>query len=100
MQNTISRFPHKLGSLQIHGDHLSIYVRNLTPADDDTGLAVGGTGKYVHTQVRTVDECNNSYCCSVVRMGSREPDSSTAQSPGPTPWLSTPQAVPSASMVA
>jgi hypothetical protein len=35
---------------------LSVYIRNLTPADDDTGLAVGGTGKYVHTQVRTVDE--------------------------------------------
>ena len=40
----------------IYADHLSVYIRNLTPADDDTGLAVGGTGKYVHTQVRTVDE--------------------------------------------
>jgi predicted transport protein len=46
----------KLCDVLIHGDHLSIYVRNLTPADDDTGLAVGGTGKYVHIQVRTVDE--------------------------------------------
>jgi hypothetical protein len=40
----------------IHGDHLSVYIRNLTPAEDETGLAVGGTSKYVHTQVRTVDQ--------------------------------------------
>jgi hypothetical protein len=46
----------KLCDVLIHADHLSVYLRNLTPADDDTGLAVGGTGKYVHTQVRTVDE--------------------------------------------
>jgi predicted transport protein len=46
----------KLCDVLIHADHLSVYIRNLTPADDDTGLAVGGTAKYVHTQVRTVDE--------------------------------------------
>jgi hypothetical protein len=46
----------KLCDVLIHADHLSVYIRNLSPADDDTGLAVGGTGKYVHTQVRTVDE--------------------------------------------
>jgi hypothetical protein len=46
----------KLCDVLFHADHLSVYIRNLTPADDDTGLAVGGTGKYVHTQVRSVDE--------------------------------------------
>jgi predicted transport protein len=46
----------KLCDVLIHSDHLSVYIRNLSPTDDDTGLAVGGTGKYVHTQVRTVDE--------------------------------------------
>jgi hypothetical protein len=46
----------KLCDVLIHADHLSVYIRNLTPADDDTGLAVGGTGKYVHIQVHTVDE--------------------------------------------
>jgi hypothetical protein len=46
----------KLCDVLIHADHLSVYIRNLTPADDDTGLAVGGSGKYVHTQVRTIDE--------------------------------------------
>ena len=46
----------KLCDVLIHGDHLSIYMSGLSPEDDDTGLAVGGTGKYVHTQVRTVDE--------------------------------------------
>jgi predicted transport protein len=46
----------KLCDVLIHADHLSVYIRNVTPDDDDTGLAVGGTGKYVHTQVRTVGE--------------------------------------------
>jgi predicted transport protein len=46
----------KLCDVLIHADHLSVYISGLTPEDDDTGLAVGGTGKYVHTQVRTVDE--------------------------------------------
>ena len=46
----------KLCHVLIHTDHLSVYIRNVTPDDDDTGLAVGGAGKYVHTQVRTVDE--------------------------------------------
>ena len=46
----------KLCDVLIHGDHLSVYMSGLTPEDDDTGLAVGGTGKYVHTQVRTVEE--------------------------------------------
>jgi hypothetical protein len=46
----------KLCDVLIYADHLSVYIRKLTPADDDTGLAVGGTGKYVHTQVRSVDE--------------------------------------------
>ena len=50
----------KLCDVLIHGDHLSVYIRNLTPDDDDTGLVVSGAGtyagKYVHTQVRTVDQ--------------------------------------------
>ena len=46
----------RLCNVLIYADHLSVYIRNLTPDDDDTGLAVGGTGKYVHTQVRSVDE--------------------------------------------
>lgn len=50
----------KLCDVLIHADHLSVYIRNLTPDDDDTGLAVGGTGKYVHIQVRTVDEVQRS----------------------------------------
>jgi hypothetical protein len=45
----------RLCNVLIYADHLSIYIRNLTPADDDTGLAVGGTAKYIHTQVRSVD---------------------------------------------
>ena len=49
----------KLCDVLIHGDHLSVYIRNLTP-DDDTGLVVSRTGtyagRYVHTQVRTVDQ--------------------------------------------
>jgi hypothetical protein len=39
----------KLCDVLIHGDHLSVYVRNVTPADDDTGLAVGGNNRFVHT---------------------------------------------------
>jgi hypothetical protein len=46
----------KLCDVLVHGDHLSVYIRGLSPQDDDTGLAVGGTGKYAHTQVRTVDD--------------------------------------------
>jgi hypothetical protein len=46
----------KLCDVLVHGDHLSVYIRNLTPDDDDTELAVGGTSKYVHIQVRTVDQ--------------------------------------------
>jgi Domain of unknown function (DUF5655) len=46
----------KLLDVLIHGDHLSVYIRDLTPADDHTGLAVGGTGKYVHTQVHSINE--------------------------------------------
>jgi predicted transport protein len=50
----------KLCDVLVHADHLSVYIRDLTPEDDDTGLAVSGTGtyggKYVHTQVRTVDQ--------------------------------------------
>jgi hypothetical protein len=50
----------KLCDVLIRGDHLSVYIRNLTPNDDDTGLAVGGTSKNVHIQVRTIDEVQRS----------------------------------------
>jgi predicted transport protein len=46
----------KLCDVRIHGEHLSVYVRNLTPDDDDTGLAVGGTTRYLHARLRTVDD--------------------------------------------
>jgi len=50
----------KLCDVLVHADHLSVYIRNLTPDDDGTGLAVGGTSKYVHIQVRTVDQVQQS----------------------------------------
>ncbi|MGH3906220.1 MAG: DUF5655 domain-containing protein [Pseudonocardiaceae bacterium] len=47
----------KLCDLLIHSDHLSVYIGGLDATQpDSSGLVVGGTARYVHAQVRTVDE--------------------------------------------
>lgn len=47
----------KLCDLLIHSDHLSVYIRGLDATQpDSSGLVVGGTSRYVHAQVRTIEE--------------------------------------------
>lgn len=46
----------KLCDLLIHGDHLSVYIRGLSVAQHpvgEAGVVVGGTGRYIHTQVKS-----------------------------------------------
>lgn len=43
--------------LVTYRDHLSLYVLGFDAGDPDpTGLVVGGTGRYVHAQVRTLED--------------------------------------------
>jgi cytolysin (calcineurin-like family phosphatase) len=47
----------KLCDLLIHSNHLSVYVHGLDASKaDNSGLVVGGTDRYVHAQIRTIDE--------------------------------------------
>jgi len=48
----------KLCDLLFHGDHLSVYVRGVGIASHPigTGIVVGGTTRYIHTQIKTIKD--------------------------------------------
>ncbi len=46
----------KLCDLLVHGDHLSVYIRGLSLREHpvgESGVIVGGTGRYIHAQIKS-----------------------------------------------
>jgi hypothetical protein len=64
----------KLCDVLIHGDHLSVYIRNLTPADDETGLAVVGLASTCTPRSAPSSRSGSCYRCSTAPMHFKEPD--------------------------
>jgi hypothetical protein len=47
----------KMCDVLTHLDHLSVYLRGIdVNAPDPTGLVVGGAKRYVHAQVRSLED--------------------------------------------